>query len=430
MKKLFITLLLSLCLVGCKKKLGCTHPAALNFDYYAQQDDGSCVFEDNPRLINYRITEDKTLTNDSIWIFDGRIAVENGATLTIEPGTIIKSRSGSGASCTVLIITKEGKINAVGTPEEPIIFTSEGDHIQLGERVSPNLTPSANGMWGGIILLGDAPGSFPGNVSELQIEGIPATDLSGRMGGNNPHHNGGIMKYVSIRHCGTDIGAGNEINGLTFGCVGDCTIVNHIEVIGTTDDAFEFFGGTINTSHLLGDRYADDGIDIDQGFNGKVSNSVIITGPASDHGLEIDGPEGALIGNFELDSIFLYGSSENCMAPGIGGEIASLRDGARGVLKNIYAIDYALGSDIDMEPGVSAGTYPNGELQFESVYIKNPMDDWGNECFGLDITNIYHDRGNSTFVQDASNWTTFIQINPLDDIINNEFSWTYYSLSH
>ena len=419
-------LIILLFLVSCSKKPGCTHPAALNFDIDAQQDDGSCVFEDNPRLINYRITQDKTLTNDSIWILDGRITVENGATLTIEPGTIIKSRAGSGASCTVLIITKDGKINAIGTPEEPIIFTSASDDIQLGEIVSPNLSPWANGMWGGIILLGDAPGSFPGNVTELQIEGIPATDLAGRMGGNNTHHDGGVMKYVSIRHCGTDIGAGNEINGLTFGCVGDGTIVDHIEVIGTTDDAFEFFGGNVHASYLIADKYADDGIDIDQGFDGKVSNSIVITGSASDHGLEIDGPEGTLAGNFELDSIFLYGSSDNCMAPGIGGEIASLRDGAIGILKNIYAIHYALGSDIDMEPGVSAGTYSNGELQFESVYIKKPMDDSGNECFGLDITNIYHDRGSSTFVQDASNWTTFINYNPLNEIINKEFNWTYY----
>ena len=65
-------------------------------------------------------------------------------------------------------------------------------------------------------------------------------------------------------------------------------------------------------------------------------------------------------------------------------------------------------------------------MTFESVYIKKPIDDWGNECFGLDITNIYHDRGNSTFVQDASNWTTFIHYNPLNEITNKEFNWTYY----
>ena len=128
MKKLISICFLLLTFITCKKP-GCTDPIAINYYPDATKDDGSCIFENNPRLINYRITEDKTLTNDTIWIFDGRIAVENGATLTIEPGTIIKSRSGSGASCTVLIITKEGKINAVGTPEEPIIFTSESDDI-------------------------------------------------------------------------------------------------------------------------------------------------------------------------------------------------------------------------------------------------------------------------------------------------------------
>ena len=97
-----------------------------------------------------------------------------------------------------------------------------------------------------MLILGDAIGSFPGEVEELQIEGIPANDTIGLYGGTNQHHNGGILSYVSIRHGGSDIGEGNEINALTLGCVGDCTAINNIEIMSNSDDGIELFGGAVN----------------------------------------------------------------------------------------------------------------------------------------------------------------------------------------
>ena len=148
-----------------------------------------------------KIYNDTTLTADREWMISGRVSIMPGYTLTIEPGTVIKGRSGTGANASCLIITNGAKINAVGTPQQPIIFTADGD-----------VPPSVRGLWGGLIILGDAIGSFPGEVDRVQIEGIPANDTVGLYGGNNSHHNAGILSYISIRHGGSDIGEGNEIN--------------------------------------------------------------------------------------------------------------------------------------------------------------------------------------------------------------------------
>ena len=190
---------------------------------------GSCTKPKPIEVINNdlhgRIYNDTTFTADIEWILDGRVSIMPGYTLTIEPGTIVKAKAGDGANASCLIITNGAKINAVGTPDQPIVFTADGD-----------VPPSVRGLWGGLIILGDAIGSFPGEVDRVQIEGIPANDTVGLYGGNNPHHDAGILSYVSIRHGGSDIGEGNEINALTLGCVGDGTIVNNIEIMDNADD--------------------------------------------------------------------------------------------------------------------------------------------------------------------------------------------------
>ena len=95
---------------------------------------------------------------------------------------------------------------------------------------------------------------FAGNVTEFQIEGIPASDANGLYGGNDATDNSGTITYVSIRHGGGEIGEGNEINGLTLAGVGSATTINNIEVVANVDDGIEFFGGTVNASNLLVSR--------------------------------------------------------------------------------------------------------------------------------------------------------------------------------
>jgi hypothetical protein len=113
------------------------------------------------------------------------------------------------------------------------------EQVAAGDFKSPNLDASTSGLWGGLIVLGKAPISASSN--EVQIEGIPTTDPNGLYGGTDNMDNSGIIRYVSIRHGGANIGNGNEINGLTLGGVGAGTTIEYIEVIGNQDDGVEWF---------------------------------------------------------------------------------------------------------------------------------------------------------------------------------------------
>ena len=250
------------------------------------------------RIVNTNIKQNTTWYADTIYQLGGRITVEDGATLTIQAGTIIKGEAGTGANATALLIARGGKLIAEGTASMPIIFTSVADEISqediaAGNFASPNLDPDVNGLWGGVIVLGNAPisaSNTTGDVSSVQIEGIPTSDQNGLYGGTNTHDNSGILKYISIRHGGANIGSGNEINGLTLGGVGFGTTIENIEVVANQDDGIECFGGTVNLTNVVSWNVGDDGFDTDQSWSGTLDNFVIIN-PAG-HMFELDGPEG------------------------------------------------------------------------------------------------------------------------------------------
>ncbi len=243
-----------------------------------------------------------TWTKDNVYALRGFIFVNEGQTLTIEPGTVIKGQPGEGAGASALIVAKGGKINAVGSAAEPIIFTSLTDElspedIQDGNFGSPNLTPTQNGRWGGLIVLGNARISAANDddqdVSEAQIEGIPSSETRGLYGGTDDADNSGELSYVSIRHGGSLIGAGNEINGLTLGGVGSGTSISNIEVVANQDDGVEWFGGNVDITNLLVWNSGDDAVDTDQDWIGTLDNFIVVT-PQGGSAFELDGPEGSL----------------------------------------------------------------------------------------------------------------------------------------
>jgi hypothetical protein len=164
------------------------------------------------------------LTNDAVWVLAGRVKVTQGATLTIEAGSVIKARTGQGQNSTALLVTRGSKIMAEGTATAPIIMTAISDDLSVADVVGGNfigsISEEVSGLWGGLIVLGKAPISTSNEGTELteaQIEGIPSSDPDGLYGGNIKEDNSGVIKYLSLRHGGTNIGSGNEINGLTLG---------------------------------------------------------------------------------------------------------------------------------------------------------------------------------------------------------------------
>lgn len=344
------------------------------------------------------LTEDFTLTNDVIWEINGKFVVGDGATLTIEPGTIIKGLEGSGSLASALIVARGGRIMAEGTAEAPIIFTSINDDIELGQKQGSNLDENDRGLWGGVIVLGRAPSSFEGDSEESQIEGIPADDDFGRYGGSDPNDDSGVLRYISIRHGGALIGSGNEINGLTLGGVGAGTVIDQIEVVGNVDDGVEWFGGTVNSSNIVVFAGGDDGLDIDQAYSGTITNSLVILGAESDHALEIDGPEGTLSGAFIIQDLTIIGDPN---AP--SGEIADLRDGAIGAINNVYVRGFNDVQDVEIDDEGSAANYTNGSLSFSAWELVLPE--------GVaSVSSIFKDTtGTTSFSEDATDFATAIE---------------------
>lgn len=250
-------------------------------------------------VLTSNITQNTTWTSDKVYVLGGRITVVDGVTLAIEAGTIVKGQAGTGANATALLIARGAKLIAEGTADAPIIFTSVADEITPEDVAaknfgSPNLEPDINGLWGGLIVLGRARISASndnGDVSEVQIEGIPTSDPNGLYGGDNDADNSGVLKYISIRHGGANIGAGNEINGLTLGGVGSGTIIENVEVVANQDDGIEWFGGTVNTKNVVVWNVGDDAIDTDQSWSGTLDNFIVVT--PTGHCFELDGPEGS-----------------------------------------------------------------------------------------------------------------------------------------
>ncbi|MGI9525536.1 MAG: hypothetical protein ACR2MS_00335 [Weeksellaceae bacterium] len=241
--------------------------------------------------VTENISSDTTWTNDNIYVLSTRVTVLDGVTLTIEPGTIIKGEAGSGANATALVVARGGKLMAEGTADKPIIFTSIADKLQVGEKVSSNMAADINGLWGGVIVLGKAPISAKADAKEIQIEGIPSSDTNGLYGGSEANDDSGVIKYVSIRHGGTNIGEGNEINGLTLGGVGAGTVIENIEVVANQDDGIEFFGGTVNVKNVTVWNNGDDAIDTDQNWTGTLDGLLVVK--PNDNAFELDGPEGS-----------------------------------------------------------------------------------------------------------------------------------------
>lgn len=231
-------------------------------------------------VVNSRITASTTWTANNEYILTNVTFVLSGATLTIEPGTVIRGLRDSNTpgpdNPGALVVTRGAKIIANGTPTQPIVFTDEDD-----DNV-PGCTPTApynayqqlTGQWGGVCVLGRTfiavnTASGPNPTRDNQLEGLVAEGTLGRYGGNNDDDNSGSLSYISIRYGGYGLAPNSEINGLTMGGVGRATKVSHIEVVNNLDDGIELFGGTVDMKYIALWGIGDDGFDTDEGWRGR-----------------------------------------------------------------------------------------------------------------------------------------------------------------
>ncbi|MBD3316148.1 MAG: T9SS C-terminal target domain-containing protein, partial [Chitinivibrionales bacterium] len=200
-------------------------------------------------------------SGNTYWLTE-KIFVEEGASLTIEPGVVVKSDADLGFAAAGLVVCRGAKIYAEGTVDSPIVFTSIEDQLEGGGSA----TQPAPGSWGGVIIMGNARINRPGGQGRM--EGIDPADNRCLFGGDDDDDNSGVFRYVSIRFAGIVVSGDKEINGLSMGGVGRGTTIDHVEVYKNFDDGFEWWGGCVNTSHLLAVSCNDDAFDYDEGFRG------------------------------------------------------------------------------------------------------------------------------------------------------------------
>lgn len=308
---------------------------------------------DNGVIIAGPIDGNRTFVADSVYYLDGYVFVESG-TLEIEPGTVVmffenpsEVAEGNASS---LIITRNAQIDAEGTPDNPIIFTSEFDQEPLGGSITLNETNSK--LWAGVILLGKAPAYSQGNTDAIQIEGIVDADERSQYGGNEPNHSSGIMKYVSIRFTGAEIGPGDEIQGLTGGGVGAGTTLEYIDIFVSGDDGIELFGGTVNIKNISVAFAEDDSFDFDLGWTGTGQYLFALQGGNdTDKTAEWDGasPDNApLYSTGRMYNMTLLGTGYNGTFPGDGNPTVMMRDGsAYSIYNSIIAEANGLGIEIE-----------------------------------------------------------------------------------
>lgn len=356
------------------------------------------VFSNGTQLGNgdqdFHFTGNVTLKKGT-YLMKGFVYIDAGAKLTIEPGTVIKGDKTTKAS---LIVEPGGYVHAAGTKEEPIVMTS----AQAPGQRRP-------GDWGGLIICGFAKNN---NGKEQQIEGGPST----KHGGDNDADNSGVYQYIRVEFAGYPFQTDKEINGVTFGSVGNATVVDHIQVSYANDDSFEWFGGSVNCKYLIAYNGWDDEFDTDNGFSGHVQFCLSVRDPriadtSQSNGFESDnnasgaevspftnavfsnvtfiGPKTAKNTDFTNTTDYITGGS---MYPDNGSKLGKfqaamqIRRSSKLNCYNSVAVGYPIGLIIDGEKGATVNYAKAGEFHLKNLVFA------GMDVLGSDNNKYYKDE--------------------------------------
>jgi hypothetical protein len=288
--------------------------------------------------VSGRINADTIFRKQNTYVLKGLVYIVGNHTITIEEGTVIKG-SYSGADVAGLVITRGSKIVAKGTPIEPIVFTS----------ASPN---PASGDWAGIVILGSASinTAYNGINGLFQAEGGIDNSFGDGLAGSgdaaypapNDNDSSGVLQYVRIEYAGYAFQPDKEINSLTMAGVGRKTVIDHVQVTYAKDDAYEWFGGTVNCKYLIAYKTQDDDFDTDNGWSGQVQFGLIVRDSLV---ADISRSEG-----MESDN----NSSGSTVAPQTRGVFSNLTVlGPRAALTNIGNPLYLAGAQIRRNSSIS-----------------------------------------------------------------------------
>lgn len=317
--------------------------------------EGGAVVDPNSGTIELsgNFSESLTLDASETYIITGPTIFESGTTLTIPAGTTI-SAAATGADV-YLAIAQGAKIDAQGTPNQPIVFTSSA--------VAQN-----SGDWGGLIILGNAPiNSVDGIVNTTATSEIASLPY----GGTDATDDSGSLSYIRIEYSGGKADGQSENNGLSLYGVGNGTSINNIQVFKGADDGVEFFGGTVNASFISILDCEDDSVDWTEGYTGTLTDVHIQHGTSHDKGIEADGfntdvaNNGGFFSNPTVNNLTIIG-----LGSSTGNEAVRLRAGTRANFTNVLIQGFEEGFDLDDEEtgnGVVSGMSVVNSVTFEDV---------------------------------------------------------------
>lgn len=314
--------------------------------------DESSTFVLNPMDLKGSITDGTvTLTRGTTYKLTGPLFVKAGATLIIEEGTTIEAQTANGASSLYIVIERGAKIDAQGSATSPIIFTT---------------TIKERGSWGGLVIAGRAPNNI-GNDVQSEVAGVV-------YGGTDPNDNSGILKYCILQYSGAKINDIKEFNGISFCSVGSGTIIQYIQVSDGNDDAFEWYGGSVDCSFLYANNNDDDNLDTDEGYNGTISNAYCINtntnASADSRGIESDNnPTNFIaspVANPTFRNITLIG--RKIVTTGQQREGIYVRRGTKGIFENIYIENYATAIGVEHNETIA---FIGTALKMTNVQITN-----------------------------------------------------------
>jgi Secretion system C-terminal sorting domain len=211
------------------------------------------------------ITGTVTLDATKTYLLKGFVVVRSGGKLVIPAGTVIRASADlttTPKNYATIVIERGAKVEITGTAVNPVVITS-AKAVNTRDR----------GDWGGLLIAGKAPHNLLDGVNNnnVQMEGFNNVTFDAtlaRFGGTDANDNSGIIRYLRLEFGGLAFEPNKEINGLTLGAVGAGTEFNHVQVSFSGDDSFEWFGGAVNSTHLIAWKGTDDDFDTDNGFSG------------------------------------------------------------------------------------------------------------------------------------------------------------------
>jgi hypothetical protein len=301
--------------------------------------------------------------------------VQEFGTLTIQPGTLI---IGDKESKGTLIVQRGSKIFAEGTKDNPIVMTSEAP---IGQRLP--------GDWGGLVMCGRVKNNQGPNI---ELEGGYGGYHGGDVELDDVNESSGVVRYVRIEYAGIPINPNEEVNTLTMGSVGKGTVIEYVMASYGLDDAFEWFGGSVDGKYLIAYHNLDDDFDVDFGYQGYVQFGLSIRGAnladqSGSNGFEVDnngqGTDAQPYTAARFANITVIGpkkTRETAINTNFQ-HAAQLRRNSMLRIYNSFLTGYPDGIYIDDARGNSSAHALNDDLRLRNVILAG-VEGWGGNGFG------------------------------------------------